>query len=40
MVQKHLGSDSLQAWMNAQGWPTERIRSRQAYRILRSTHPG
>ena len=40
MVQKHLGSDSLQAWMNAQGWPTERIRSRQAYRILRSTRSG
>ena len=40
VVQKHLGSDSLQAWMNAQGWPTERVRSRQAYRILRSTHPG
>jgi 16S rRNA (guanine1207-N2)-methyltransferase len=36
VVQKHLGSDSLQAWMTAQGWQTERVRSRQAYRILRS----
>ncbi len=36
VVQKHLGSDSLQAWMVAQGWPTERVRSRQSYRILRS----
>ncbi len=39
VVQKHLGSDSLQAWMVSQGWPTERVRSRQAYRILRSTRP-
>ncbi|UDY36204.1 class I SAM-dependent methyltransferase [Dermatobacter hominis] len=39
VVQKHLGSDSLQAWMAAEGWPTERVRSRQSYRILRSTRP-
>jgi 16S rRNA (guanine1207-N2)-methyltransferase len=39
VVQKHLGSDSLQSWMNTEGWPTERIRSRQSYRILRSTRP-
>lgn len=40
VIQKHLGSDSLQAWMNRQGWPTERVRSRQAYRVLRSrSHP-
>jgi 16S rRNA (guanine1207-N2)-methyltransferase len=37
VVQKHLGSDSLQTWMAGQGWPTERVRSRQSYRILRST---
>lgn len=36
VVQKNLGSDSLQAWMTAQGWPTDRVRSRQSYRILRS----
>lgn len=42
VVQKHLGSDSLQAWMGAEGWPTERVRSRQSYRILRSrpAHPA
>ncbi|MDL4776944.1 class I SAM-dependent methyltransferase [Actinomadura xylanilytica] len=34
VVQKHLGSDSLQRWLNDQGFPTERIASRSAYRIL------
>ncbi|WP_067806252.1 class I SAM-dependent methyltransferase [Actinomadura formosensis] len=35
VVQKHLGSDSLQRWLTAQGFPTERIASRSAYRVLR-----
>jgi 16S rRNA (guanine1207-N2)-methyltransferase len=35
VVQKHLGSDSLQRWLIAQGWPTERIASRRAFRVLR-----
>jgi len=34
VVQKHLGADSLQRWLNDQGFPTERIASRSAYRIL------
>jgi 16S RNA G1207 methylase RsmC len=34
VVQKHLGSDSLQRWLNDQGWATERIASRSAYRVL------
>lgn len=34
VVQKHLGSDSLQRWLNECGWPTERIASRSAYRVL------
>ncbi|MFB4320328.1 class I SAM-dependent methyltransferase [Actinomadura sp. 21ATH] len=34
VVQKHLGSDSLQRWLDAQGFPTERIASRSAYRVL------
>jgi 16S rRNA (guanine1207-N2)-methyltransferase len=34
VVQKHLGSDSLQRWLNERGWPTERIASRSAYRVL------
>ncbi|MES9543817.1 methyltransferase [Actinomadura sp. NPDC000600] len=35
VVQKHLGSDSLQKWLTGQGFPTERIASRSAYRVLR-----
>ncbi|KAB2349001.1 class I SAM-dependent methyltransferase [Actinomadura rudentiformis] len=34
VVQKHLGSDSLQRWLNDQGFPTRRLASRSAYRIL------
>ncbi|MQY08736.1 class I SAM-dependent methyltransferase [Actinomadura macrotermitis] len=34
VVQKHLGSDSLQRWLNDQGFPTQRTASRSAYRIL------
>jgi 16S rRNA (guanine1207-N2)-methyltransferase len=37
VVQKHLGSDSLQRWLIEQGWPTERIASRRAFRVLRCT---
>jgi 16S rRNA (guanine1207-N2)-methyltransferase len=35
VVQKHLGSDSLQTWLEDSGWPTERIASRKGYRVLR-----
>ncbi len=35
VVHKHLGSDSLAAWLAAEGWPTERLASRAGYRILR-----
>lgn len=34
VVQKHLGSDSLAAWLVGQGYPTVRLASRKAYRIL------
>ena len=34
VVQKHLGSDSLQRWLTDQGRPTERVGSRQGYRLL------
>ncbi|MFC4907497.1 class I SAM-dependent methyltransferase [Actinomadura gamaensis] len=34
VVQKHLGSDSLQRWLDQQGFPTRRIASRSAYRVL------
>ncbi|MEZ5252578.1 MAG: methyltransferase [Microthrixaceae bacterium] len=41
VVQKHLGADSLARWMTDQGWPTSRIASRQAYRVLEvSARPG
>ncbi len=39
VVQKHLGSDSLATWLCDVGWPTERIRSRAGYRLLRVRHP-
>ncbi|XVQ07543.1 class I SAM-dependent methyltransferase [Spirillospora sp. CA-255316] len=37
VVQKHLGSDSLQRWLNEQGFPTDRLASRSAYRVLAVT---
>ncbi|HWL44651.1 MAG TPA: methyltransferase [Ilumatobacter sp.] len=40
VVQKHLGADSLQAWLAGQGYPTERIASRQGFRILVSRRLG
>ena len=36
VVQKHLGADSLQRWLTAHGYPTERIASRAGFRLLRS----
>jgi 16S rRNA (guanine1207-N2)-methyltransferase len=37
VVHKHLGSDSLQAWLSANGFPTERLASSSGYRVLRSS---
>ncbi|MEN9645936.1 MAG: hypothetical protein RL238_2605 [Actinomycetota bacterium] len=34
VVHKHLGSDSLQTWLGAQGFPTGRLASSSGYRIL------
>jgi 16S rRNA (guanine1207-N2)-methyltransferase len=34
VVQKHLGSDSLQQWLVERGYPTVRLGSRAGYRIL------
>ncbi|MBI4933242.1 MAG: methyltransferase [Actinobacteria bacterium] len=36
VVHKHLGSDSLQTWLAAEGFPTDRLASSSGYRILRS----
>jgi 16S rRNA (guanine1207-N2)-methyltransferase len=35
VVQRHLGSDSLQRWLAAAGWPAERVAARASYRVLR-----
>jgi 16S rRNA (guanine1207-N2)-methyltransferase len=37
VVQKHLGADSLQHWLDDAGWATERIGSRTGYRLLQVT---
>jgi 16S rRNA (guanine1207-N2)-methyltransferase len=34
VVQRHLGADSLHRWLEAEGFPTERLASRKGYRIL------
>jgi 16S rRNA (guanine1207-N2)-methyltransferase len=34
VVQKHLGADSLARWLDEQGFPTTRLRSRVGYRLL------
>lgn len=34
VVQRHLGSDSLQKWLTGQGLPTERVASRAGFRVL------
>jgi 16S rRNA (guanine1207-N2)-methyltransferase len=34
VVQRHLGSDSLQRWLTGQGWHAERIAARSSYRVL------
>ena len=35
VVQRNLGSDSLQRWLTESGWPAERIAARGGYRVLR-----
>jgi 16S rRNA (guanine1207-N2)-methyltransferase len=34
VVQKHLGADSLAAWLTGQGYRVQRLRAKQGYRIL------
>jgi 16S rRNA (guanine1207-N2)-methyltransferase len=36
VVQKHLGADSLARWIDGIGFPTRRLGSRRAYRLLES----
>jgi 16S rRNA (guanine1207-N2)-methyltransferase len=40
VVQRNLGSDSLQRWLSESGWTAERIAARAGYRILRVTGGG
>ncbi len=35
VVQRHLGSDSLQRWLESAGWPADRVAARAGYRVLR-----
>lgn len=34
VVGKNLGADSLQTWLTAHGWPTERVASAKGFRVL------
>lgn len=35
VVQRNLGADSLQTWLDAEGWKTDRVASKKGYRVLR-----
>lgn len=39
VVGKNLGADSLQTWLDGQGWPTTRLASAKGYRVLRVEAP-
>lgn len=39
VVHKHLGSDSLAAWLSTESWAVRRLGSRKGYRILEVTRP-
>jgi len=39
VVHKHLGADSLQRWLDAEGFPTTRLSSAKGYRLL-EVHPS
>jgi 16S rRNA (guanine1207-N2)-methyltransferase len=38
VVQRNLGSDSLQRWLTEAGWAADRFAARAGYRVLRVTH--
>ena len=39
VVQRHLGADSLAAWLGGQGWVVERLAAKRGYRILGVRRP-
>ncbi len=40
VVQKNLGSDSLQQWLIRSGWPAERVAAKAGYRVLKVSAAG
>jgi 16S rRNA (guanine1207-N2)-methyltransferase len=40
VVQKHLGADSLQRWLNDHGMPTDRVATGAGFRVLRVQQPS
>jgi 16S rRNA (guanine1207-N2)-methyltransferase len=40
VVQRNLGSDSLQRWLADTGWAADRVAARSGYRVLRVTRAG
>lgn len=40
VVNRHLGSDSLAAWLAHEGWPVQRAASKSGYRVLRVARPA
>jgi 16S rRNA (guanine1207-N2)-methyltransferase len=40
VVQRHLGSDSLQRWLAGEGWAADRVAARAGYRVLRVARAG
>lgn len=36
VVNRHLGADSLQRWLDGEGFPTERLASKKGYRLLQA----
>jgi len=39
VIRRHLGADSLHAWLQAGGWPATRIAARAGYRLLQIDIP-
>jgi 16S rRNA G1207 methylase RsmC len=39
VVGRNLGADSLQRWLEEQGYPTSRVASAKGFRVLQSRHP-
>ena len=39
VVGRNLGADTLQRWLDEQGWPTERVGSEKGFRLLETRRP-